>query len=86
MHDRQNAAMEVLQGKATIDQIALSLGVRPETVAGWRHVALADMESTPVRGDGPTERERERKRENDTLRNALTGSAVQIELLQRPHP
>jgi transposase-like protein len=87
LQDHQNAVLEVLQGKATIDQIARRLGVRPETVAGWRDAALADMESTIMRGDGPTEREREREleRENGTLRDALTRSAIQMELLQRPN-
>ncbi len=85
LQDRQNAVLEVLQGKATIDQIARRLGVRPETVAGWRDAALAGMESALMRGDGPTERERELERENGTLRDALTRSAIQVELLQRPN-
>jgi transposase-like protein len=83
LQDRQNAGLEVLQGKATIDQIAWRLGVRPETVAGWRDAALAGMESALMRADGPTERELER--ENGTLRDALTRSAIQVELLQRPN-
>jgi hypothetical protein len=50
-------------------------------VAGWRDAALARMESALMRGDGSTERELER--ENDTLQDALTRSAIQLELLQR---
>jgi transposase-like protein len=85
LQDRQNAVLEVLQGKAMIDQIARRLVVRPETVAGWRDAALAGMESALMRGDGPTERERELERENGTLRDALTRSAIQVEQLQRPN-
>jgi transposase-like protein len=85
LQDRQNAVLEVLQGKAPIHQIAPCLGVRPETVAGWRDAALAGMESARMRGDGCSKRERELERENDTLRDALTRSAIQVELLQRPH-
>ncbi len=85
LQDRQNAVLEVLQRKATVVQIARRLGVRPETVAGWRDAALAGMESARMRGDGRSEPERELERENDTLRDALTRSAIQAELLQRPH-
>lgn len=39
LQDRQGAVLELLQGKSTIDQIARRLGVRSETVAGWRDAA-----------------------------------------------
>jgi transposase InsO family protein len=86
LQDHQNAVLEVLQRKATVVQIARRLGVRPETVAGWRDAALAGMESARMRGDSRSEPERELERENDTLHDALTRSAIQVELLQRPHP
>ncbi len=57
--------------------------MRPETVAGWRDAALAGMEAALLRGDGPTARERDLEQENDTLRDALTRSVMQVELLQR---
>lgn len=83
LQDRQGAVLELLQGKSTIDQIARRLGVRSETVAGWRDAALAGMEAALLRGDGPTARERDLEEENDTLRDALTRSGMQVELLQR---
>jgi transposase-like protein len=83
LQERQNAVLDVLPGKSTSDQIARRLGVRPETVAGWRDAALAGMESALMRGDGPTERERELERENGTLRDVLTRSSIEVELLQR---
>ena len=83
LQDRQGAVLELRQGKSTIDQIARRLGVRPETVAGWRDAALAGMEAALLRGDGPTARERDLEQENDTLRDALTRSVMQVELLQR---
>jgi len=75
--------LEILQGKATVDQVARRLGVRAETVVGWRDAALAGMEAALQRGDGPTTRERDLEKENDTLRDALTRSVMQVELLQR---
>ena len=81
--DRHNAVLEVLQGKATIDQVARRLGVRPETVVGWRDAALEGMTAALQRGDGPSARERELEQENSTLRDALARSAMQVELLQR---
>ncbi len=74
--------LEVLPGETTIDQIARRLGVRPGTVLGGLYAALAGMESALMRGRGPTEQERER--ENDTLRDALTRNAVQVELCSGP--
>lgn len=83
LQDRQSAVLDILQGKATVDQVARRLGVRAETVVGWRDAALAGMEAALQRGDGPTARERDLEKENDTLRDALTRSVMQVELLQR---
>jgi len=63
--------------------VARRLGVRPETVVGWREAALEGMTAALQRGDGPSARERELELENGTLRDALTRSAMQVELLQR---
>ena len=81
--DRHSAVLEILQGKATIDQVARRLGVHPETVEGWKETALEGMTAALQRGDGPSPRERELEKENGTLRDALTRSAMQVELLQR---
>ncbi len=70
LQDRQHAILEVFHGKATIVQIARRLGVRPETVAGWRDAALAGIDAALMWGDGPTEREIEV--ENYTLQVVLT--------------
>jgi transposase-like protein len=81
VQDRHNAVLAVLQGKATVDQVAPRLGVRPETVVGWKDAALEGMTAALQRGEEPSAREREL--ENGTLREALTRSAMQVELLQR---
>ncbi len=45
LQDRQSAALEIRQGKSTVDQLARRLGVRAETVVGCRDAALAGMEA-----------------------------------------
>jgi transposase-like protein len=81
VQDRHNAVLEVLQGKATVDQVARRLGVRPETVVGCKDAALEGMTAALHRGEEPSARERELKKVS--LRDALTRSAMRVELLQR---
>jgi transposase-like protein len=42
--DRTEAILELLSGKATVEQLALRFGVHAETVEKWREVALAGAE------------------------------------------
>jgi transposase-like protein len=44
VQDRKDAVLQLLAGKATVDQLARQYGVRPETVEGWRADALAGVE------------------------------------------
>ena len=45
--ERTEAVLELLSGKASVDQIARRFGVRASTVEGWRDQAL------PLRDTGP---------------------------------
>lgn len=83
VEDRRQAVLELLAGKATVDQLARRYGVKPETVEGWREAALAGVEEALRRGSGKSERERELERENEVLRNALTRQTMKSELLER---
>jgi hypothetical protein len=74
LQHRHNAVLEVIQGKATIIQIARCLGVRPGTVAWRRDAALAGIDSALMWSDGPTEREIEV--EDDTLPVGLTRNSL----------
>jgi transposase-like protein len=81
--ERHEAVMQVLAGKATIDQIATRLGVVPETVEGWRQDALAGMEEALRRGSGKSGRELELEAQLRELRAALTETAISKALLEQ---
>jgi transposase-like protein len=83
VEDRRQAVLELLAGKATVDQLARRYGVKSETVEGWREAALAGLEEALRRGSGKNGRERELERENEVLRNALTRQTMKSELLER---
>ena len=53
-------------------------------MVAWRDASVVGMEAALHCGDGPTTREWDLEKENDTLRDALTRSVMQVELLQRP--
>jgi transposase-like protein len=76
VEERRRAVLEVMAGKATVDQWAKRLGVQASTVEGWREDALAGVEESLRRGSSKTAREAELERENATLRQALTDSAI----------
>jgi hypothetical protein len=78
--------LELLSGKASVDQIAQRYGVLPETVEGWRAAALTAVDEAlrfGPGGRGKSERERELERELKDARHAVTESAIQVALLQK---
>lgn len=83
VEERQRAVLDLLGGKATVDQIARRLGVLAETVEGWRQDALTGMEESLRRGTGKTPRELELERENDKLRRVVTQTAIEKCLLEQ---
>lgn len=83
VEERQRAVLELLAGKATVDQLARRLGVLPETIEGWRQDALAGVEEALRRGSGKTPRELELERELETLRKVVTKTAIQKCLLEQ---
>jgi transposase-like protein len=83
VEDRVEAVLELLAGKASVDQIAWRLGVRPSTVESWREVALDGVATALRQGSGKTARELTLEREVKDLRGAFTSVAMQKELLER---
>lgn len=83
--ERKSAVLELLGGKASVDQVAQRYGVLPETVVGWREAALSaigeSLRTGP--GRGKSDRERELERDLKDARHAVTESAIQVALLQR---
>jgi transposase-like protein len=49
--------VDVLVGKATVDQVARRLGVQASTVEGWRDDAMDGIAKALWRGSGKTVRE-----------------------------
>lgn len=80
--ERKNAVLDLLSGKASIEQIASRLAVTEETVRGWRDDALNAL-GTVFRRDGKSQRELELERENKKLRQAITESAIEAALIKR---
>lgn len=83
VEERQQAVLELMAGKATVDQIARRLGVLPATVEGWRQDALGGISEALRRGSGKTARELELEREVKTLEQVVTKTAIQKALLEQ---
>lgn len=80
VEERQQAVLDVLAGRASIDQVARRLGVLASTVEGWRQDALAGVADALRRGSGKSERERELERTIEKLRHVVTETAIEKEL------
>ena len=81
--DRRQAVLQVLTGKASVDQVAHRLGVRAETVEKWRDLALEGIEEALRQGSGKSGRERELEKKLYVLEKAFTDLAIRNELAER---
>lgn len=81
--DRKEAVLQVLSGKASIDQVAVRMGVYPSTIEQWRDQALAGVSEALLRGDVATERERQLEKENAQLKESLKDVSVRYALAQQ---
>lgn len=82
VEERQHAVLELMAGKATIDQIARRLGVHAATVEGWRTDALAGVEQALRRGTGKSAAELELERKHRDLEKVVTTLSIQKCLLE----
>lgn len=83
VEERQRAVLEVLAGKATVDQIARRLGVHASTVEGWRQDALVGVEQALRRGSGKSASELELERKHRDLEKVVTTLSIQKCLLEQ---
>jgi transposase-like protein len=81
--ERSQAVLELLSGKATVDQLAFRFGVRPETVEGWRDIALEGVGQAMRQGTGKSAREIELEKKLKSLERAFTDLAIRHELVER---
>jgi transposase-like protein len=81
--DRRKAVLELLGGKATVDQVAMRFGVLPQTVEGWRDDALAGIDAALRQGATKSAREAELEEEVEVLRETALNATMQVTLLQK---
>ncbi len=81
--ERKQAVLQLLSGKATVDQLARRFGVKPETVEGWREMALDAVEGAFRQGTTQSPREAELERERATLEKVVTRLTMKNELMER---
>lgn len=75
--------MELLSGKASVDQLAKRYGVLPGTVTGWRDEAIEGMETALRHSEGGSPRERELERKVVELEEALKDVSLKYALASR---
>jgi transposase-like protein len=83
VEERQQAVLDLLAGKATVDQIARRLGVQPATVEGWREDAMGGIAEALRRGSGKTPGELELERKHRDLERVVTQLSIQKCLLEQ---
>ena len=81
--DRRQAVLELLSGKATVDQLARRFGVRAATVESWREQAMEGIGEALRQGTGKSTRELELERDLASLETAFTHLAIKHELVER---
>lgn len=81
--ERTHAVLELLAGKASVDQLAKRYGVLPSTVAAWRDDAVTGIETTLRQGDGGSPRERQLERRVAELEDALKDVSLKYALAAR---
>ena len=80
--EKRIAVLQLLAGKATLDQLAQRYGVKPQTVERWREQALGAVEDA-LRGGGRNPRERDLEKQVDQLRSVVTDLSIDKEILKR---
>jgi transposase-like protein len=81
--ERTRAVLDLLAGKASVDQLAFRFGIQAATIERWREQALGGIEESLREGTQGSARERELERQVQDLEKTVTSLAMQRELLQR---
>jgi len=83
LEDRTRAVLDLLAGKASVDQLARRFGLQPVTIEKWREVALEGIAQSMRQGSGKSARELELEKQLKVLERAFTDVAIKKELLER---
>ena len=81
--ERTRAVLELLAGKATVDQLALRFGVQGATIERWRELALESVSAGLRQGTARSTSEVDLEKQLATLKAAFTDLAIRHELVQR---
>lgn len=81
--ERTNAVLELLSGKATLDQLAFRFGVQAATIEAWRQEALIAIERSMRQGSSKPPELVELERRYADLEKSFTRVAMKHELLER---
>ena len=80
---RTQAVVELLSGKASVDQVARRFGVQAATVEKWREIAVESIAQGMRQGTSKSAHERELEKQVRSLERAFTDLAIRHELVQR---
>ena len=75
--------LELLSGKATVDQLALRFGVQAETIVRWRELAMESVAAGLRQGTARSAYEADLEKQLDNLKEAFTDLAIRHELVQK---
>jgi transposase-like protein len=81
--ERMQAVLQLLAGKATVDQLARRFGVLATTIEHWREEALGAVERAMRQGTSRSPEELELERKYSALQKAFTDMAIKQELVER---
>jgi len=74
--------LALIAGKKSIDALSRQFGVSTATDETWRTAALEGITSAMGRGSEPSQNERALERENESLKEALTDTSIQLALIK----
>jgi transposase-like protein len=82
-NERTRAVLELLSGKATVDQLALRFGVQADTIVRWRELAMESVAAGLRQGTARSAYEADLEKQLDNLKEAFTDLAIRHELVQK---
>lgn len=82
--EKKDAVLQLLAGKATVEQLAQRLCVLPETVEEWRREALEGLEcALRQQPQIAAAEDKTLRQENEQLKKAVTKLVMKSELLEQ---
>jgi transposase-like protein len=81
--ERTQAVLELISGKASVDQLAKRYGVLPATVVNWRDEGIAGIEAALRQGEGGSPRERELEQRLAEMEETLREVSLKYALASR---